>query len=152
MKKHTLTIAIALLASLFCFLPAFSQDDVMILGGPDSDYGFAQGERAPVTFTHTVHMDLEMINGECLPCHHSGIEDGKFVEGDPVPCADCHTPDGKDGITPLKLAYHKQCQDCHNEAGEGPITCGECHIQKDFFGMPLGAADKDAKAEGEKAE
>jgi hypothetical protein len=139
MKKLYISIALAALASLLCFLPAVAQDDVMTIGG--EDYGFVMPERAPVSFTHTAHMDLEMINGECLPCHHSGVEDGKFVEGDPAPCKDCHAE--KDGDPNLAVAYHTQCIGCHQEAKKGPITCGECHVQKDFFGIPLsGGAEK----------
>lgn len=145
--KKMLMITLTVMAVLVYFVPAFSQDDIMTLGGADSDYGFQEGKRAPVTFSHMVHMELEMLDGNCAPCHHEDYVDGAFVEGDPIPCADCHEVDPEDETTGLMLAYHKQCQDCHNEVSEGPIACGECHIQKDFYGIKLPLCGSDDEVE-----
>lgn len=141
-KAKIIGLAAALL--LLAALPAICQDDVMTIGG--EDYGFEQFQRAPVIFTHTVHMDLEMVDGACGPCHHDGKdENGQFVEADPMPCKDCHDAEGGD-VADLRTAYHKQCITCHEEAAAGPVACGECHVQKDFFGISLGAGEE-AEAE-----
>jgi hypothetical protein len=138
MNKLYTCIACAAIATLLCFLPAISQEDVMTIGGPDAFYGFTDPQRPVVMFTHTQHMDLEMIDGSCLPCHHDGRdEEGNFTEGDMVPCKDCHDEAAK-GEMSLLNAYHKQCIDCHEQAEAGPITCGECHVKTEFYGMPLG--------------
>ncbi len=137
--KAIITILVATVL-LLAALPAVSQEDVITIGG--EDYGFAQYQRAPVAFTHTVHMDLEMVDGACAPCHHEGLDElGQFIEGDTLPCKDCHAEEPDDDTTSLLTAYHKGCQDCHLEAASGPITCGECHIQNDFYGIPFAAGE-----------
>jgi len=144
-KAKIIGLAAALL--LLAALPAICQDDVMTIGG--GDYGFEQPQRAPVLFTHTTHMELEMVNGACAPCHHDGKDDmGQFVEADPAPCKSCHDEKGGGDVPGLMKAYHAQCQGCHQEAGKGPIACGECHVQKDFFGIPMGGDMPEAAEEG----
>ncbi|MDD4951313.1 MAG: cytochrome c3 family protein, partial [Desulfovibrionaceae bacterium] len=90
-----------------------------------ADPAFGQAQRPAAVFDHDAHNEKAAIDG-CLPCHHQGVEEGRFVEGDPVKCADCHEVKTAEG-TPLMLAYHKQCEDCHLEKKKGPVTCGECH-------------------------
>ncbi|MBU1248118.1 MAG: cytochrome c family protein [Proteobacteria bacterium] len=137
-KAKITLLAAALL--LLAALPAVSQEDVLTIGG--ESYGFVVYQRAPVTFAHSTHMDLEMVDGACTPCHHSGKDEmGKFVEGDTVPCKDCHVEEGDEAMPSMLTAYHGLCQNCHLEAAKGPVTCGECHIQKDFFGIPFASGE-----------
>jgi hypothetical protein len=124
-KATIIGLAAALL--LLAALPALAQDDEMTIGGPD--YGLEQFQRAPVIFPHTTHMELEMVDGSCLPCHHEGKEDGVFTEGDTIPCKECHAEEGDDTMPGLMDGYHKLCVDCHQQAGQGPLTCGECHVK-----------------------
>lgn len=134
MNTKATIVVLALAVLLLVATAAVSQDDVMVIGG--EDYGFEQRQRAPVMFTHTTHMDLEMVDGNCTPCHHDGKDDmGQFVEGDTVPCKDCHMDEGDEDMPSLLTSYHQLCQDCHVQAAQGPVTCGECHIQTDFFGL-----------------
>lgn len=67
-----------------------------------------------VTFDHSGHQKLT----DCITCHHTG---------DYAQCKSCH---GVDPNAPkAKLAYHKQCKDCHKEMKKGPTKCKECHIK-----------------------
>lgn len=148
-KATITTLAAALLLGALLFPAAApAQDDEMTIGS--EYYGFEQRERAPVIFTHTKHMELEMVDGYCAPCHHDGKdESGAFVEGDTIPCRDCHAVEGDESMPGLMDSYHELCIDCHRDAGEGPLTCGECHVQTDFFGIPLGGDDSaQQEAEG----
>lgn len=126
--KKTIILLVALAVSLVWILPALSQDDVMVLGGPDD--GFTAPQRAAVAFPHGTHQDYEGVDG-CLPCHHTGTEEGAFVESDDyaAKCADCHTGDGKPGLDDLTSKFHKQCLGCHTKTGKGPTACGECHAK-----------------------
>ena len=122
MKKHT--IIIVLTAALICVVSsvAFAQEDITALAFP----AFENAQRPPAVFMHDAHNEKAGLEA-CGPCHHTGFENGEFVEGDPVPCADCHSVEGDGTALPLMLASHKLCADCHTKMNKGPLACGECH-------------------------
>lgn len=125
--KKIIILLVALAACLVWILPALSQDDVMVLGG-EAD-GFAMPQRSAVAFSHAAHGEYAGVEN-CLPCHHTGVENGAFIEGDDyaAKCADCHTGGGKPGLDDLTDKFHKQCMGCHTAQGKGPTACGECHV------------------------
>lgn len=122
MKKYT--IITVLMAALLCVVSvaAYAQEDIKELAFP----AFQNPERPAAVFMHDEHNEKAGLDG-CLPCHHAGIENGEFVEGDPAPCADCHSVEGDGKTLPLMLASHKLCGDCHAKMKKGPLACGECH-------------------------
>lgn len=82
----------------------------------------AQNKKAPVTFPHEEHAE----KFGCQACHHIETAD---VE--PESCFNCH---GKDPDIPdpsvsgsKENPFHILCRGCHQEKGEGPTKCGECH-------------------------
>jgi len=126
MKRRTvaLIIGMAVLACMFAFMPAFSQEDITSLKDP----AFGEGQRPAAAFVHEEHNEKAEIE-ECSVCHHVH-QDGELVEdesSEDQSCSECHNV--KEGYpTPsLMKAYHTMCQGCHQEKGSGPITCGECH-------------------------
>lgn len=99
---------ILLLLILFVlFLPLSS----LAAEGPESfEYPSRWGI---VTFKHHLH---QIRVGDCLECHHQGVEMGA--------CSACH---GVLPTTPIrKDALHKQCKDCHR-GKRGPTECAGCH-------------------------
>jgi hypothetical protein len=88
-------------------------------------------ERPAVEFNHAAHVDGLMIEG-CAACHTVN-EDGF----DPALAAVA----GIEGRERLTDAYHDACTGCHQRmSGEGrtsgPVTCGECHVQRSI-GVPV---------------
>jgi len=82
----------------------------------------AQAKKAPVTFPHEEHSE----DIKCQTCHHIETAD---VE--PESCFNCH---GKDPNIPDPSSgsakdnpFHILCKGCHQERGEGPTKCGDCH-------------------------
>jgi hypothetical protein len=84
----------------------------------------AQAKKPPVTFPHAKHVKEEGI--KCQVCHHT-------TEGDATPesCFNCH---GKDPKIPDPASassknnpFHIRCKGCHQERGEGPTKCTQCH-------------------------
>jgi len=82
----------------------------------------AQAKKAPVVFPHGEHAE----DFDCTVCHHTatGKDDAKS-------CFECH---GKDPNAPDPSAmsskenpFHIRCRGCHQEKGEGPTKCNECH-------------------------
>ena len=67
-----------------------------------------------VTFDHSAHQKRT----DCETCHHTG---------DYAQCKSCHGVDPK--APKAKVAYHKNCKDCHKELKKGPTKCKECHIK-----------------------
>ncbi|THB65346.1 MAG: acidic cytochrome c3 [Desulfovibrio sp.] len=114
MVKNLILIAGLLAAMVLFFVPAMSQDEVMDLGA-----AYEALERPVCQFTHLNHE--EYAEGDCDVCHHTG---------DYGLCSDCHDPMvGDEDMPPLTESFHMQCKGCHEEAGAGPLTCGECHVR-----------------------
>ncbi len=122
--KKCITLMLALAAVVVFILPAFCQEDITEIKDP----AFQTLKRPAVPFMHDEHNEKAGLDG-CLPCHHEGMENGEFVEGDPAKCADCHEVAPTDDSTDLKTAYHQQCIQCHEDAAKGPVACGECHVK-----------------------
>jgi hypothetical protein len=82
----------------------------------------AQAKKAPVTFPHEEHAE----KFGCQTCHHTVKEGAK-----PVSCFECHgkNPDIPDPSmsSTKKNPFHIRCRGCHQEKGEGPTKCSECH-------------------------
>jgi hypothetical protein len=79
----------------------------------------------PVEFTHSDHSDY--AEEGCTECHHHQSPAERFK-----PCGACHDRKPFQGAekmnTPgLQGAFHRQCLDCHVEAGSGPTECADCH-------------------------
>ena len=125
--KKAILIAVVLACGLVLNLyPAFSQDDMVII----SNEVFPSPQRPACVFKHDEHNEKAGIE-DCSACHHV-YEDGKLVQDDSsegTPCAECHKVNAKTG-TPLMLAYHMQCIDCHTQKGKGPVACGQCHVKR----------------------
>jgi len=82
----------------------------------------AQAKKAPVTFPHGEHSE----DFKCQTCHHTTAADAT-----PESCFNCH---GKDPNIPNPSSgsakdnpFHIRCRGCHQEKGEGPTKCGDCH-------------------------
>ena len=82
----------------------------------------AQAKKPPVTFPHEQHGETF----KCQTCHH--IE---TADAEPESCFNCH---GKDPNIPdpsvasaKENPFHIRCKGCHQEKGEGPTKCAECH-------------------------
>jgi hypothetical protein len=140
MKKQLWTILPLAAVVMLYLLPAVSQAYMEELLAP----AFPEHERPAAVFNHDEHNEKAGIE-ECYICHH--VYKGKRVDpydsSEGIPCAECHPVDAEEG-TPLRLAYHRQCIECHEEAvAEGPdpeaedqdaevnapLTCGECHVR-----------------------
>ncbi|XPV75682.1 MAG: acidic tetraheme cytochrome c3 TmcA [Desulfovibrio sp.] len=126
--KKVLAIALMLSAMVAFMVPAVAQEDIKSLHVE----AFKPFERPASVFDHDKH--AEDFGVDCGLCHHTGVENGKFVESDDPgaeACVDCHSvkPTKKDE-TNLRAAYHKMCIDCHLSNKKGPAACGQCHVNK----------------------
>ncbi|MFW6415254.1 MAG: cytochrome c3 family protein [Thermodesulfobacteriota bacterium] len=110
---------------------------VLCVNCHDSDMGrineevFTSPQRPAALFTHKPHIESDAIKGNtCCSCHHM-FQKNKMLCSRIIgqECSDCHLKDieGGEGKRSLRNAYHNLCIDCHQEAGEGPLACGECH-------------------------
>ena len=82
----------------------------------------AQAKKAPVIFPHGDHAE----DIECTVCHHTAK--GK---DDAQSCFECHGKDPKANDPSVSSAkvnpFHIRCRGCHQEKGEGPTKCNDCH-------------------------
>ncbi len=129
MRKRmvTLYIGMAVLVSMFYFVPAYGQEDIVSL----EDSAFTDRQRPAAVFRHDEHNEKAEIE-ECNVCHHV-YEDGNKVEDDSSEgqgCSDCHHVEEDHPTRPLMKAYHDLCKQCHKDNDKGPVTCGECHPKK----------------------
>lgn len=77
-----------------------------------------------VIFDHKVHYAEGGYGYACKECHHDLEKEGQR----PTSCSKCHKQEPEDA--PKRSdAFHKQCIDCHKEAGGGPKDCAQCHIR-----------------------
>jgi predicted CXXCH cytochrome family protein len=121
-------VSISLVAGIDILVATDAPEEI-ILGD-----GFDFMMKPAVTFSHKKHaVDYKLA---CTDCHHI-FKDGKnvFKEGDPVQkCLACHDPtESKGNVMKLRLAFHKNCMDCHKEmekAGKNADPtqkCDDCH-------------------------
>jgi hypothetical protein len=125
--KKTLILAPVVVALLALLLAsAYSQEDMEQV----DNSVFENPQRPPAVFRHDEHNEKAAIDA-CNVCHHV-YEDGQLLEDESSEgelCADCHGFED-DGSQPgLEKAYHLNCKGCHRQAGQGPLTCGECHVR-----------------------
>lgn len=124
MKKTFLILVTACLVVASLWETAHCQEDLKAVADP----AFKSMRRGPVPFNHDQHNEKAKIT-DCKSCHHL-YKSGKLdPSGDSVgtPCSDCHTVAGGKGGMPLMRAFHRQCGNCHQAKGEGPVTCAGCH-------------------------
>jgi hypothetical protein len=127
MRKRIGFILIASALTVLSFLPAFSQEEDMVV--VDSE-GFNKKQRPPAVFRHDEHNEMALIE-ECNECHHV-YEDGERLEdesSEDSSCSECHEEKGSGNQLGLKKAFHTNCKGCHHENKKGPIMCGQCHVR-----------------------
>jgi hypothetical protein len=126
-----LLIAAAVLAGILTALavadkraePALPRADIIIIDGLKT---FGPLERPAVPFYHDKHTQaLAQQQKDCLACHPSTDNrlSLKFKRTEDV---------SKPAVMAI---YHDECIACHKEMREpgkstGPVTCGECHVEK----------------------
>jgi hypothetical protein len=126
MGEKSVVLRMVLLISVFFALPAFGQEDMVVVEG-DS---FEVQRRPSAVFRHDEHNEAAEIE-ECNECHHV-YENGKRLEDESSEdqrCVECHT-EKSDGNRPgLRKAFHLNCKGCHRSKRKGPVMCGECHAR-----------------------
>ncbi len=130
MKKATPGVMLLAFAGLIFLavgvITAADVPDIVVI----DNKGYESDKLGPVEFNHRAHS--EDYGLECNECHHRYV-DGENVwkEGDPVgKCEACHDPNESVGdAEKLQTAFHKNCKDCHREAGgDAPYRkCNDCH-------------------------
>ena len=136
MKKKSFMLMMGLITGLlFLTVGVLTATDV-----PDEitieNSGYKKDTYGPAKLDHKKHYEEYKI--ACTKCHH---ENKDMKPGDPVKkCSECHDPNKKQGkALKLKMAYHKNCRDCHQEmiaAGKAsekiaPVKkCTKCHPKK----------------------
>lgn len=138
MKKRTVILCALILGlvSIFTFMTAYSQEDVVSV----KDSAFKDTQRDAAVFPHDEHNEKANIE-DCGACHHI-YEDRKKVadeSSEDRECSECHKLKSGDNARPLMKAYHDLCKACHLEMKKGPIMCGECHSR-----LPLRGASGQA--------
>jgi nitrate reductase gamma subunit len=84
----------------------------------DARQGLPRSDKdAPiVSFSHTRHMQAGV---SCEQCHHLGIKNHTAPA-----CATCHK--GAEAVSTM----HEACITCHQAGGKGPVSCNDCHTQR----------------------
>ena len=127
MKRSALFICAGLMITLFIFVSAHSQEDMIVVNEP----AFDNPQRPPSVFRHEEHNEKAGIE-ECSECHHVYNDDGKLVEGESSEdqlCSDCHGLKASGRKPGLIKAFHTNCKGCHEEKDKGPVMCGQCHVR-----------------------
>jgi hypothetical protein len=125
MKKGIFLLIAPLLVGVL-FIPAFSQEDMVVV---DSE-GFNKKQRPPAVFRHDEHNELALVE-ECNECHHV-YESGKKIEDESSEdqgCWECHEENDLGNQPGLRKAFHTNCKGCHRQNKKGPIMCGQCHVR-----------------------
>ncbi|GFK94469.1 Acidic cytochrome c3 [Fundidesulfovibrio magnetotacticus] len=125
MNRKILTLCLALLAVSLLAGTLHSQDDMKQLADP----AFTKASRPAVSFRHDEHNRKAKLE-DCKACHHGLGKDGRIdpkADSSGTKCSDCHTVAGGGKGMPLMRAFHRQCGECHEAKGAGPVACGECH-------------------------
>lgn len=126
MKNITLITLSLLIGITLAINTAWSQEEMTVV----DNSVFDNPQRTPSVFVHDEHNETAGID-DCAACHHV-YEDGELMEdesSEDQSCSDCHDLTGSDGQPSLDKAFHTNCKGCHQEQGNGPILCGECHIK-----------------------
>jgi cytochrome c553 len=126
MKRITAYIFVLVLVSVFIFVSAYSQEDMIVV----DNSVFDNPQRVPSVFEHDKHNETSEVE-DCSECHHV-YEDGKKVEdesSEDQSCSECHEKEASDNKPALMKAFHMNCKGCHQENKKGPVMCGECHVR-----------------------
>ena len=125
MKKCSVYLIAAVMASLFIFVSAYSQEDMTIV---ENDI-FDNPQREPSLFKHDDHNEAAGLE-DCSECHHV-YEDGNKLDdsSEDQSCSECHEKETSGNTPALMKAFHMNCKGCHLEKSQGPIMCGECHVK-----------------------
>ena len=127
MNKSVLIIGAAVV-SVFVFVSAYSQEDMMFV----DNSVFDNPQREPSVFQHDEHNEMADIE-ECNECHHVYDDDGQLIEDESSEdqrCSECHEAESSGRRPALMKAFHKNCKGCHLEKKNGPVMCGQCHVRK----------------------
>ena len=127
MKLNRLIFVSAVILMITAFYAHSSED----LPKVDNSV-FDHPQRSAAVFDHDDHNEKAMLEDDCSICHHL-YEDKKLIKDESSEdslCSECHflKPAPENG-TPLRMAFHSRCKECHFELNKGPVLCGECHIK-----------------------
>jgi hypothetical protein len=124
MKRKTVAL-VTMVSFVLVLAVAYAQEGIESL---EHDV-FADRQRPAAIFSHELHADTQGI--DCLECHHA-YENGENVWDDSqeTDCTTCHGLEAAGKTISAMKAFHTKCKGCHEEKGEGPVTCGECHPKK----------------------
>lgn len=123
-----LWIIMTLVAAVLCLLPALNGRAADGKAPRLADKALAPLTRPGALFDHDKHNHKSKLDDRCYICHHENGKQpapDKSTEG--TACVDCHAVKAVKDKTPLRAAYHGQCQSCHATLRTGPLACGECH-------------------------
>jgi hypothetical protein len=125
-KKYALYLALAAALVVMAGLTAFSQEDMTFVDNSD----FNDPQRPSAIFEHDIHNENAGIE-ECNTCHHVYDDNGQLDESDSSEgsrCSECHELKDQGRQPGLAKAFHRNCKGCHEERKQGPVMCGECHV------------------------
>lgn len=127
MKSIPAIMIMVTLVVLMCIQGADAQDDMTRV----HDTAFENHRRPSVAFEHDTHNETAGI-GECGACHHVYSDDDKpqLVEdesSEEQECSVCHLIENQRPPLNLMRAFHLRCKGCHQEQGQGPVICNDCH-------------------------
>lgn len=127
MKLNRLIFISAVILILTAFYAHSGEDLPMV-----DNTVFDHPQRSAAVFDHDDHNEKAMLADDCSICHHL-YEDKKLIKDESSEdslCSECHSlkPTPENG-TPLRMAFHSRCKECHFELNKGPVLCGECHIK-----------------------
>ena len=137
MKKSWFLIIMLIFAGVFItsgILLAANIPETIVIDGQS----YKKDIKGPVNFGHKKHFKDYKL--KCTECHHEYKEgENVWKAGKPVKkCGECHDPVKSEGnVKKLMLAYHKNCQGCHEEKAKEGIKapsktkCAECHQEKE---------------------
>ena len=126
MNKCAVYMLSTLLFTVFIFVTAYSQDDMMFV----DNSVFSKPERTAAVFEHDAHNEMAAIE-VCDECHHI-YEEGIRIEDESSEdqmCSECHDIEATGRVPGLMKAFHLNCKGCHLDRKKGPIMCGECHLR-----------------------
>jgi hypothetical protein len=92
---------------------------------------FRNKQRPPAVFDHEAHV-RETGRDRCSACHHLYRKTPTLTYAIPgQECSDCHLLDMEhESVPALQESYHQMCIDCHEQGGNAPLACGECHVRE----------------------
>ncbi|GAB6904229.1 Acidic cytochrome c3 [Desulfosarcina cetonica] len=126
MKTIALVALSLIIGTVLAISPVWSQDEMTVVDNTD----FPNAQRPPSVFVHDRHNENAGID-DCAVCHHV-YDEGQLLEDESSEdqrCVDCHYLERMGDQPGLMEAFHANCKGCHEQEGNGPILCGECHVR-----------------------